>query len=886
MFLSRQITQNQTEYGRTELFLLLIAAIFVGINAAALSLAEGGGIVWQHLWAPAAWLLVITTAALLLNRYKPGHDPFLLPLLALLTGWGLVLLDRLAPNFLGRQVIWFSLGTAVLLLIALLPRHLRPLRRYRYTLLITGLLLLAATLIFGVNPSGFGAALWLPIPLVGRVFFQPSELLKLLLVIFLASYFDEREAAIQHSQQKDRFWGTLQYLGPLLLMWGLSMILLVWQRDLGAATIFFILFLALLYLATGIKRYMGIGLLLLLMAAIFAYFAFDVVALRVDAWWNPWPEAADRAFQIVQSLYALAAGGFLGQGVGQGFPQYIPVVHSDFAFAAMAEEWGLIGSLTAVTCFMILAQRGMRITLMQTRPFRRYLAAGITILFAAQALLIMGGVTRLLPLTGVTLPFVSYGGSSLLVSSVMMGLLFYLSAPTTDYRPPVTSHRSLTDKRILQETAVIFIGFTAVAVMLVVWSAIRGPALLAREDNPRLVEAELRIRRGAILDRNGTILAETTGTENDLTRRYPLPAIGPAVGYYSFIHGTAGVEAGYDAILRGESDNFWADYWRRTLHQPQSGRSIRLSLAADWQTRADALLGDRQGAVLIMDIQTGEILAMVSHPGYDPNLLDEQFDTLSTAEAAPLLNRAVQGQYQPGRLLQPFILAAALEKDVINLDDSVPEANRPVLVDGQSIRCASPPPEPATWADVLRHQCPAPMLDLADRLGAAGLEDIFTTFGFYAAPDLPLAVDTAVSDPIDDPLLAGIGQDNLVLTPMQLALAWSALGQQGQVPLPRLVTAVEDTDGRWPAESPAGQPRTLISSFAVRDVAEVLEEDGRIEYTVQVISGPEGSTNTWYLGLVPAAEPRYALVLVLEDSRSPEEAASIGREILTPELTE
>jgi cell division protein FtsW len=199
---------------------------------------------------------------------------------------------------------------------------------------------------------------------------------------------------------------------------------------LGAATLFFILFLSLLYLATGDWRIVAGGVGLLLLAGIFAYFAFGLVTLRIDAWWNPWPDADDRAFQIVQSLYAVAAGGIWGQGVGQGFPQYIPVVHSDFAFAAIAEEWGLIGSLGVIGCFALLAHRGMRLALLAERPFRRYLAAGITILLAAQAFLIMGGVTKLLPLTGVTLPFVSYGGSSMLISHVMAGLLMYLSTKT------------------------------------------------------------------------------------------------------------------------------------------------------------------------------------------------------------------------------------------------------------------------------------------------------------------------------------------------------------------------------------------------------------------------------------------------------------------------
>ncbi len=415
--------------GRREGLLLLTAAAFVFLNALILSVALEGGPAWAHLWGPLAWAMVLAAAHILLFRFKPGHDPLLLPIFALLTGWGILLVDRLAPNFLGRQVLWVALGTAVLLAVTILPANLRPLRRFRYTWLVLGLLLLAATLLFGVNPSGYGAELWLPIPLpfIGPVYFQPSELLKLLLVVFLASYFADRDTLLRRSQA--RGWrGALPYLAPLLLMWGFCMVLLVWQRDLGAATLYFLVFLALLYLATGDRRYVIAGLGLLGAAAVAAYFLFDVVALRVDAWWNPWNDALDRSFQIVQSLYALAAGGVLGQGAGQGFPTYIPVVHSDFVFAAVAEEWGLIGSLGLLGLFMFLAYRGLRLAMTSSRPFSGYLAAGITLLFAIQALLITGGVTKLLPLTGVTLPFISYGGSSLLISSIMLGLLLYVSA--------------------------------------------------------------------------------------------------------------------------------------------------------------------------------------------------------------------------------------------------------------------------------------------------------------------------------------------------------------------------------------------------------------------------------------------------------------------------
>jgi cell division protein FtsW (lipid II flippase) len=399
---------------------------FVGLNAVALSLADEGRVTATHLWAPAWWAGLMLAAHVVLNRFRPNRDPLLFPIFALLTGWGLLLIDRLAPNFLGRQALWISLATGALLLSSIVPDNLNILRRYRYTWLTFGLLLLGATLVLGVNPSGSGAALWLKVPLLDRVYFQPSELLKLLLVAFLASYFDEQLRLEPFRTKRDRR-SHIAFLAPLVIMWGFCIILLIWQRDLGAATLFFVTFLTLLYLATGEWRYVIGGAGLLTLAGVLGYFVFDVVRLRVDAWWNPWPDATDRAFQIVQSLYAVASGGLSGQGIGQGAPTFVPVVHSDFAFAAIAEEWGLIGSVAVLCCFTILAFRGLRISALCRRPFHAFLAAGMTIMLSVQSFLIVAGVIKVMPLTGITLPFISYGGSSLLMSGVMLGLLLHLS---------------------------------------------------------------------------------------------------------------------------------------------------------------------------------------------------------------------------------------------------------------------------------------------------------------------------------------------------------------------------------------------------------------------------------------------------------------------------
>lgn len=421
---------RQKVLDRRALFFLLVAGLFLLVNGLSLSFVRYGGVHREPLGLVAVWFFVSTVVLILFQRYAPRADFFILAIYLFLSGWGLLLQARLAPAFIGRHFVWYLLGTALVVIIAMWIHPLEIGRNYRYTLLIAGILLLAITLLAGVNPTGFGAELWLrlPIPRI-NAYFQPSELLKLLLIFFFASYFADRGRGLVVSQTGN--WReSASYLLPLLLMWGFCVILLIWQRDLGAATLFFVLFVVLLYTATGRKHYITLGALLLIIAGVIGYRAFGVVALRIDTWWNPWPEFNDRGFQIIQSLYALTAGGALGQGMAQGYPTFIPVVHSDFVLAAIGEEWGLLGLTVVLACFAVFTQRGLRIAMLNNNTYSLYLALGITTLLTTQTLLICGGVTKLLPLTGVTLPFVSYGGSSFLVSCIMVGVLLYLSTTT------------------------------------------------------------------------------------------------------------------------------------------------------------------------------------------------------------------------------------------------------------------------------------------------------------------------------------------------------------------------------------------------------------------------------------------------------------------------
>ena len=482
-------------YGPATLYWL--AFLFTGIGLLQLGLIQNKPLSWAAI-SPLPTLMACTAAAVVVPRLvKPQHptDPLLLPVVIFLSGFGLVLIARLAPAFIMRQQFWLVIATGMLLLVTLLPKNLNWLYRYKYTWLIGGLMLLGSTLLLGVNPSGFGARLWLQ---VGGVYFQPSELLKLLLLVFLAAYMADRR---YHLINARAYLGPLPlphpaYLGPMLLMWGFSIVLLVWQRDLGAALLFFATFLAMLYAATGQTRYLWAGGVLLIAGGVIGYLMFDVVALRVEGFLNPWLDPSGRSFQIVQSLLAFASGGIIGQGLGQGLPTAIPVVHTDFVYAAIGEEYGLLGALGVLLLFALLVSRAFTIGIRAKTEFEQLLAIGIGTMLALQTIVITAGTLKLMPLTGVTLPFVSYGGSSLVVSFVMVGLLQFIAGRVDAV--PVSAPVTIRGISFLPLARGLFSALLVVAGGLILWQVVLSPLLVTRPDNPRLVVAEQQHRARTI----------------------------------------------------------------------------------------------------------------------------------------------------------------------------------------------------------------------------------------------------------------------------------------------------------------------------------------------------------------------------------------------------
>ena len=368
-------------------------------------------------------------AHLAVRRFAPRADPTLLPIAALLNGIGFITISRLDRDLARVQAGWTAVAVVAFVVVLVGVRHIRTLERYRYTFLLLGVAALLLPLLPGVGREINGARLWVR---VGPLNFQPGEAAKVLLVIFFAAYLVDKRELLQSGTR--HFLGMAlpdpKHLGPLLLAWSFSILVMVRQKDLGSSLLFFAVFAAMLYIATERGSYLIVAFGLFVAGAVVAYQFFQHVQDRVGAWIDPWSVARTTGFQIVQSMYALGSGGFAGTGLGLGSPQKIPNASTDFVFSAIGEELGLIGTIAVCILFLLFVGSGLRIAVQADRPFSKLFAAGLTTIVGVQAFVIIGGVIRVIPLTGVTLPFISYGGSSLVANFVIVALLLRISDET------------------------------------------------------------------------------------------------------------------------------------------------------------------------------------------------------------------------------------------------------------------------------------------------------------------------------------------------------------------------------------------------------------------------------------------------------------------------
>jgi cell division protein FtsW (lipid II flippase) len=777
---------------------------------------------WDHWIGFAAWLGLFLLVQRLTSRHVPDSDALLLPAAFLLSGWGLLTVWRLDPYFGARQAIWLTASALGFFFLLRFPADLTLLRRYKYLALTGGILLTALTLVFGSNPSGFGPRLWIG---GSDVYLQPSEPLKLLLVIYLAAYLADRLPAETFENlraQPLRRVFAIPLLIPTALMTGISLLILIVQRDLGTASIFLLLYTIILFLATGKRRVLLVTFAGLALAALVGYFFVDIIHARLDAWLTPWTDPSGRSYQVIQSLLAIANGGLFGRGPGLGSPTLVPVALSDFIYTSIVEETGLLGAFALLTLIGILLVRGAHAALTAPDRFQRLLAGGLTAYLGVQSLLIIGGNLRLLPLTGVTLPFVSYGGSSLLTSFLALALLIRVSSQPEDEPAPIASPRPYAFL-----VGLFFLGLFASALATGWWAILRGPDLLTRTDNARRSIADRFVQRGALLDRGNQPITITTSHENIFVREYLYPDLSPLTGYTHPVFGQAGLEASLDGYLRGFQGNPSSlVLWHNLLYgTPPPGLDIRLSIDLDLQRSADRLLGERVGAIILMDSQSGEILALASHPTYDPNGLDQTGNNLQTDPESPLVNRVAQGAYPFGSLLDPLLAAHF----------------------GQ-----------------------------VSALDAAQTREFYDLLGLYSAPDLRM--------PVGSPSTLG-ETENLRVSPLQIALAFSPLSNDGISAAPRIALAVNTPAQGWVILPASRGPLTVMEEAEALAAAEALRVPEKLFWRHGARSSEKNKSFSWFVaGTLPNWQGAPLTLVVLLETDNASTAMSIGEALLKEAL--
>ncbi len=816
---------------------------------------------WQHWIGFSVWLSGFFIFFWQADRVIPHRDPYLMPLAGLMSGWGLITQFRLDPTVGFKQTIWLAICLLAVATALRIPGLLNLLRRYKYIWLTAALILAILTFFLGTNPSGSGPNLWLGF---AGIYLQPSEILKLVLVIYLAAYLADNVPA---------HFRFLQLVFPTLLVAGISLMILIMQRDLGTASLFIALYTVIIYLASGKRRFLLISFLVIISALIAGYLVFDVIQLRVEAWLNPWKDANGRSYQIVQSIIAIANGGIFGRGIGLGSPGVVPVASSDFIFPSMIEETGLLGALAIVLLYGILTVRGFFISLRAPNQFQRFLAAGITTYFISQALLIMGGTIRLLPLTGVTLPFFSYGGSSLLVAFFAMLLLLMIS------------HQCVEDSSaVIQTRAYFFSGtvflFALMAVFLVCswWGIFRAENLVERNDNPRRFISDQYVQRGKILDRNNTILAETIGETGGLTRILNYPSLSAVVGYSNMNYGQGGLEATLDTILRGVTGNTFENIFQARLLNSQYpvGADIRISLDINLQLIADDLMADQKGGLVMVNAKTGEILVMSTSPTFDANFLEENWETWKESTDSPLLNRTTQGLYPVGTATGGLLLGSLLASDTLPPSPEKiewsSELNAPQY-------CASIPQE-ETWTEMISAGCTSSFEMLNYYLGPVEVQTIYKQSGLFDNTD-----NYTSEGETDSVILEKDTQDNiyetrsLLVSPLQMAIAYAPLSNSGVKIIPQLAIAYHYPQQDWilfskeEMSSPllnldADQAGTSLSNTTIPGWqlnASAKTETGRVDWFIA------GTHTTWKGTPV-------IIVVALEDA-APSIAKHIGRKM-------
>ncbi len=840
--------------------LFLLAGSFLTIYSLILSLAPAVRFHswqvdyrWEHWVGLSAWIVIVSVLNRFSQKKYTNRDPLLLPLIWLLIGWGLLSIYRLNPFFGFKQTIWLGLAGLIFLFGFIKPDWIHEVRKYKYLWLTIGLTITALTFIIGIYPNGNGPKLWLSF---FGFYIQPSAPLKLLFIVYLSAYLADQWPARKN---------LAALITPTLVFIGAAILILAAQHDLGTAAIFILVFAFYMFVVSEKKRTLGIFLLLLILAGAAGYRYIDIIHNRLAAWLNPWADSAGISYQIVQSLQAIAAGKLLGTGPGIGSPGIVPVAVSDFIFVVIAEETGFLGAMAVFTIYSLIAYRGFMIAIQARNQYQRLLAAGITTLISVQAILILGGNTLLLPLTGVTLPYVSYGGSSLITFSFAAIMLLWVSQNRKTTTPAETKPYTLSLIGILAV-------FLSLGLLTGYWAIFRSDTLLSRPDNLRNVINDRYVVRGQILDRNNAPIATTSGLAGNYFRTTHYPNLSHTIGYIHPLFGLSGLERSYDSYLRGleglpsstriQSEVLYA--------QPPAGLTIRTSLDLNLQSKIDDLLAGYQGGGVLINAENGEILSLWSAPTYDSNSLQTDWEAWKNDPNAPMINRVTQGQYLTGPLITPFVAAYLLEKNGIDTLE--------VDVETLDLNTCAVKPTAITVNTLVQAGCPALLQAFTAAAPTFSPTQFIQSYHF----DTPIQFELPVVENEDNTKITSNPKllDTLSLSPLQVAANAVIFSNGGKTVTPHIGTAVNTPHQGWVIFSHP-PPQQIISRENIQRVSILIARGDFPAWEITSQTNRENNAVAWFIsGTNPSWKGTPVVLVLTLENQTAQEAQQLGRQII------
>lgn len=928
----------------TELLLLIAAAFPVTLLYAMYVVTTGAALSFQTLAVPLGLFAAFAAAHIGVRIFAPGADPAILPVVFTLSGIGITFVTRLQPDASLGQVVFLFLGVALMVGTLAVVKNLEVVKRYKYVLGIAGIILLVLPMFIGTEI--YGSKLWIKI---GGFQFQPGEFAKVLIVLFLAGYLAENRELLSISNRTvlGIKFPRLRLLYPLFIVWGVCLLVVAFERDLGSALLFYTIFLIMLYVATGRVSYVIIGLALLAIGAFGMYQIMSHVQVRVAIWLDPFSDAQNLGYQIVQSLFSLADGGLAGVGIGKGMADIIPVVASDMIFAAIGEEMGLLGGSAVLLLFMLFAVRGLTTAARAKSDLAAFSAAGLTAAISFQAFTIVGGVTKLIPLTGVTLPFMSQGGSSLLASFVIVALLLRagdeatgrsteIANTSTDLatagyrttvrgshmrRPALETPESGLLGRValanrLTRTVFLFTALFAVLIGNITYiQVIKASEYQDMPSNNHTINKARFIKRGSIITADGLTLAESVQqADGTYARSYPNGNLAAhVVGYYSQQYGTMGIENTQNDTLTGSKDySSWQNALNSLAGISEPGNSVQLTIDSRIQRAAEQALAGRVGAIVALDPRSGAVLAWASAPTFDNTNIQAAIEAANASGGADtsMYDRATLALYTPGSTFKVLTLASALENGLATLDTIYDSPGRMEIGGADVVSIGERGHGKISLAKAFALSSNTVFGQVADGLGAEKLVATARAFGY--GQQLGLDFTTAASvmpnpEEMTEWELAWAGAGQPVgqghtpgpqATVMQNALMAATIANNGIAMNPYVVSQILAPDGTVLKTTRGHSLGQAVGSGTAEQVKQAMLDvvqngTGSAAAIAGVkVAGKTGTAetnnanaNSTFVGFAPYDTPTVAIAVVIEQNAKGEEsAAAVGGQVLRAAL--